>query len=626
LKKTLKTIGIILLAIIVVLGIIYVALPKGPRDQMAYTDRTGQPKELFTGSQYAAVTGTPWATEAALDVLDRGGTACDAAVTALLMINVTHGEAASFVGIAPTLYYDAKTGEVRSYIGVGKAPAAASIEAFQKRGWKTVPEMNIWSQLVPASMDVMTGLLDECGTMSFGELAAPAIQTAREGFPIHAVIMQNFDMSLIERAGMAVILPYNAKVYLDGQWWRPLYLHDRLKQPDLANTLESLADAEKAALDAGGSRQEGYLAVRDYFYKGPIAETIADFEKEKGGLISYQDLAGYTGGWETPISGSYGDYTFYTNSSWSQGIMLPHILQILEGIDLKSMGHNSPEYIHTVAQAVELAFADRDAYLADPAFVEVPFDEILSADFAASRRSQMTEMAFEEIPAAGEIEGYSNYTGTAEGSPYTNMGPLAKALAKAEPGQDTSQLVVLDSYGNSVVMTPSDFPLTPMVTDTGINLGNRMNQFRLDPKMVNSLEPGKRPRVTPHAIIVFKDGKYYMSYSTPGGDMQPQALTQAFLNMEVFGMNIEEAISAPRFFDVSMPDSFAPHDSLPHTIHLEADLYATAADGLKHLGYTVEEDNKWNKDYGAVGAILIDENGVINAGSDPREETTAGGK
>jgi gamma-glutamyltranspeptidase/glutathione hydrolase len=542
------------------------------------------------------------------------------------MINVTHGEAASFVGIAPTMVYNAETGEVKSYIGVGKAPAAASIEAFKDRGWETVPEMNIWSQLVPASVDVMTNLLQECGTLSFSELAAPAIQTAREGFPIHDVIMQNFDMGLIERLGMSIILPYNAEVYLNGQWWRPLYLHDRFSQPDLANTLETLAQAETEALDAGASEDEGYQAVHDAFYQGSIAQTIAAFEEKEKGLITYEDLATYTGGWEQPVSGSYGEFTFYSNSGWSQGAMVPHILQILEGIDLENMGHNIPEYIHTVAQAIELAFADRDAYLADPAFFNIPLDVLLSKEFAAQRRAQMSDQAFLELPGAGAIDGYSAYTGAAAGDPFIDMNPLEVALAEAHPGQDTSQLVVLDSLGNSVVMTPSDFPLTPMVTGTGINLGNRMNQFRLDDNSVNSLQPGKRPRVTPHAVIVFKDGEYYMSYSTPGGDMQPQALVQVFLNMVIFDMDIQEAISAPRFYDISAPESFAPHDSYPGTIRLEADLYEVSAEGLADYGYTIERDEMWNKDFGAVGAILVNSDGTIHAGSDPREETTAGGK
>jgi gamma-glutamyltranspeptidase/glutathione hydrolase len=175
-------------------------------------------------------------------------------------------------------------------------------------------------------------------------------------------------------------------------------------------------------------------------------------------------------------------------------------------------------------------------------------------------------------------------------------------------------------------MTPSDFPLTPMVPGTGINLGNRMNQFRLDENSVNALEPGKRPRVTPHAVIVFKDGHYFMSYSTPGGDMQAQALVQVFLNMIVFDMHIQDAISAARFYDISSPESFAPHDSYPATIRLEGDLYESAAEGLVAYGYTVQKDEMWKKDFGAVGAILINQDGTIHAGSDPREETTVDGK
>jgi gamma-glutamyltranspeptidase/glutathione hydrolase len=390
--------------------------------------------------------------------------------------------------------------------------------------------------------------------------------------------------------------------------------------------LESLAQVEISALDTGATQDKGYQAVHDYFYQGPIAENIAAFEEKKGGLITYEDFATYTGGWETPVSGSYGNYTFYTNSGWSQGAMVPHILQILEGIDLKSMGHNSPEYIHTLAQGVELAFADRDAYLADPAFFDVPFDSLLSKEFASQRRAEMKDHAFLELPEPGQIDGYSTYRGVEEGDPYAEMGVLEIALAKANPGQDTSQLVVLDSSGNSVVMTPSDFPLTPMVPGTGINLGNRMNQFRLDENSANALEPGKRPRVTPHAVIVFKDGKYFMSYSTPGGDMQAQALVQVFLNMTVFGMDIQEAINAPRFYDISSPESFAPHDSFPGTIRLEGDLYESAAEGLISYGYNVQQDEMWNKDFGAVGAILVLPDGTIYAGSDPREETTAGGR
>ncbi len=621
-KKHLRNLLLGLLSLTVILAIIYALLPKGPRDPMEYNGLTKTEKTLFVGDEYAAVTGTPWATEAALDVLSRGGTACDAAVSALLVVNVTHGEAASFTGVAPLMYYSAESGEVKSYIGAGKAPMAASIEKFQARGFETVPEMDIYAQLVPASPDVLVALLDECGTMPFSELAAPAIHLAREGFPFHAIMVRNLDFSLLERIGFSIIMPYNAQVYIKGEWWRPVHLYDRFTQPDLANTLQALADAA----DSAPNNRSGYQAVREYFYKGPIAEKIAAMHKKQGGLMTYEDLASYSGGWETPVSGSYGPYTFYGNGTWSQGVVEPMVLQILEGLDLKSLGHNSPAYIHTVTQAIELVFADREAYLGDSAFVDVPLETLLSKEYAAQRRQLMTDAAFGLLPPPGQIPGYTPYIAL-QGSDSPSSPKLSDRFAiDLQAGQDTSQLAILDSFGNSVVITPSDFPQTPMVPGTGLNLGNRMNQFRLDPAHPGALEPGKRPRITPHSVIVFKDGQYYMTISTPGGDMQAQALVQVFLNMVIFDMDIQQAISAPRFYSISAPSSFAPHEFTPAGLRLEASLYEQSAAGLQQIGYTLEKDPDWDKDYGAVGAILIGADGRIYAGADPREETLAGGK
>lgn len=623
--RILKWLGLGLLGLILLAFITYALLPKGPRDLMDYTDLTGTQKPLFVGQEYAIVTGTPWSTQAGLNVLQKGGTACDAAVAALLTLNVTHGEASSFPGVAPLLYYNAQTQQVKSYIGAGKAPMAATLEKFKAAGYETVPDFNIWAQLVPASPDVIVALLTECGTLSFGELAAPAIQIAREGFPIHAIMYRNLQFSALEQIGFSLLMPETARVYLQGEFWRPIHLHDRMKFPDLANTLEALANAEKAALEAGATRQQGYQAVRDYFYKGPIAQAIDFMHKKQGGLMTYDDLATYTGGWEIPVSGSYGAYTFYGNGTWSQGVVEPMVLQILEGLDLQSMGHNSPQYIHAVTQAIELAFADREAYIADSAFVNVPLETLLSKEYAAERRKLMTERAFGTLPPAGQIPGFT----PASAQPENPVTSLASAiLADAHPGQDTSQVVVLDKYGNSVVMTPSDFPKSPMVPGLGLTLGDRMNQFRLDPAHVNALQPGKRPRITPHAVIVFKDGKYFMSYSTPGGDMQAQALVQVFLNMVVFGMDVQEAVSAPRFYSISAPSSFAPHEYTPGGLRLEPPLAAEVGEALKALGYAIQVDEKYplDKDFGAVGAIHLGEDGLIYAGADPREETTAAGK
>jgi gamma-glutamyltranspeptidase / glutathione hydrolase len=626
LKRVFKWIGLILLGLIILALIVYAFLPKGVREPMPYTFSTKTEKQLLTANEFAVVAGTPWATQAGYDILARGGDACDAAVATLLTLNVTHGEASSFPGVAPTMYYNAQTGEVKSYIGAGKAPAAATIEKFKERGFETVPDqLDVWSQLIPASPDVIIGLLTDCGTISFSELAQPAIKVAREGFPAHPIMVRNLDFSLVERIGFTFLMPENSRIFIHSEWWRPMHLNERMTFPDLANTLEAMANAEQTAIQNGASREAALEAVRDYFYKGPIAEKIDVFEKQKNGLITYDDLATYTGGWEQPVVGHYGEYTFYANGTWSQGIMESLILQTLEGIDLKSMGYNTPQYIHTVTQAIDLAMADRDAYIADSAFVDVPLDRLLSKDFADARRAAMTDKAFASLPGPGLL------TPTQSGStpnPFAGLLPAQALMALADfhVGQDTSQLVVVDAQGNAVVMTPSDFPQSPMVPGTGLNLGTRMDQFRLDPNSVNKLEPGKRPRITPHAVIIFKNGKFYMALSTPGGDMQAQALVQVFLNMQVFDMDIEQAVSAPRFYTIASPSSFAPHESYPTHIRLEADLYATAAEGLRSLGYTPDEDPQWDKDFGAVGAIMIGENGQLLAGADPREETTSMGK
>lgn len=630
LLKILKWLGISLLSIVLILAIIYLILPKGPRETIAFDDPYHTERSAANAKEYMASTGTPWATKAAMDVMAKGGNAFDASMSALLTLNVTFSQAASFPGVAPILVYDAKTGQVKSYVGAGKAPGKATVEYFKSKGYDNVPKFKLIAQLLPASPDVLIAILKEHGTMSFSEICAPAVSIARAGFPIHFQMLHDMDLSLIERAGLTVLMPYNSQVYFGGEWWRPLHHSERLVLTDLADTLQELCDEEQRALALGGSREEGLDAVRDYFYKGPIAETIASYHQENGGLITLEDLAAYSGGWEEPLSGVYGDYTIFANQTWNQGGVVPLALQILEGIDLKSMGHNSPEYVHTVIQAIELAMADREAYFGDPAFVDVPTQGLLSPEYAAVRRALMTPgKAFGQTPPAGDPFAYQQEGAASVSRKAAASQPAVAASAQNTQsfGKDTSYITVVDQQGNAVSLTPSDFPESPMIPGTGLNLGTRMNQFYLDETHPNGLMPGKRPRITPNPSMVLKNGKFFMSFGTPGGESQTQAILQVFLNIAVFGMDPQEAISAPRFISLNWPNSFAPHEYFPGQIQLEETLYHACGEQLKAMGYKVNRLEDLDNKFGAVCAIVKDPaTGMLVGGADPREESWAEGK
>lgn len=625
LSKSLIWAGAILGAVIIILGVTYLILPKGPRDSMPFDDPHLKDRAAAMSDHYMAATGNPWATRAALDIMQSGGNAVDGAVAALLALNVTYGEAASFPGVAPILIYDAETKTVESYTGAGTAPAKATIDLFRSRGWKTVPKMDIWSQLLPASPDVIISILEKYGTKSFTELSAPAIKLAREGFPVHDTMLKNLDLSLIERLGFTILMPYNSQVYLGGQWWRPLHHGEIFRRPELADTFELMAKAEQEALSKGGTREDGLRAVRDVFYKGEIAQKIVAFHKEKGGLFTADDLANYQGYWETPLKGSFGPYTIYANDTWNQGAVTPMVLQILDGIDLKAMGHNSPEYANTVLQAIELVMADREAYFGDPKFVKVPIKGLLNPLYAQERRKLLTPgKAFGKMPDPGDPWKYE------ENAASSGVSNVIVAVLPGDTGlpigKDTSYISVVDSKGNAVSLTPSDFPQTPMVPGTGLTLGNRMNQFRLDPQNPDALQPGKRPRITPNASMVLKDGELYMSFGTPGGDTQTQTNVQVFLNIVVFGMDPQAAVNASRFQSFNFPDSFAPHIYKQGTIGLELPLYKAIGKQMEAMGYKIEIGDNWDNKYGAADVILKNpQSGRLAGGADPREESWAEG-
>ncbi len=608
----------------VVLSVTVIAallLPTGPRDPMPFGDPSGQAREARRARQYLAVAGTPWAARVMEDVLADGGNAFDAAVAGLLVLNVTYGEAASFPSIAPLLVWDAAAGRARSYVGVGTAPARASIEEFRVRGHEVVPKYDILAQLVPASPDVIIELLRKHGTRGFAELAQPAIGIAEEGFPVHRAMARDLDFGFFERLGFRILMPYNAEVFTQGQWWRPIVHGDRFRMTDLAGTLRELGEVESSCLQGGDGRDDCLLAVRQHFYRGPIADAIVALHERHDGLMTREDLAGYAGRWEEPLRGRFGEYEVLTNGTWTQGIVVPMALQMLDGMPLSELDHNSAAYVHTVVQALELAMADRESWVGDPEFVEVPTAELLDPAYAARQRERMTEKAFGALPDSGIERIDAGTTGW-----RAPTSPRRELFARAPRfGRDTSYLAVIDAAGNSVSMTPSDFPQSPMVPGMGLTLGIRMTQFRLDPDSPTALAPGKRPRVTPHALMLLRDGGHVMSIGTPGAEMQTQANVQVLLNHLVFGMGIQRAIDAPRFRSLTWPDSFAPHDSEPGVLELEATLYDAIADDLRALGYEVRRWDDWDNHFSAVGAVLRDAD-VLIAGSDPRDATTAAGR
>jgi gamma-glutamyltranspeptidase/glutathione hydrolase len=273
--------------------------------------------------------------------------------------------------------------------------------------------------------------------------------------------------------------------------------------------------------------------------------------------------------------------------------------------------------------------ADREVYFGDPDFVEVPIEGLLDVDYAASRRRAMTERAFGEMPPAGEPMGFEGAAASRQGLPgKVDVAPRGSPGFRGRAGSiDTSYLAVTDRWGNSISLTPSDFPMSPMVPGTGLCLGIRMTQFRLEPGHPAALAPGKRPRVTPNASMVRRDGELVMTFGTPEGDQQPQALTQVFLNRFVFGMDIQKAIDAPRFRSRNFPDSFSPHEYRRGVLVLERALHDEVGAELAAMGYETEVVDDWHHEMGAVCAIVRDAStsGLV-AGADPRQESWAAGR
>ena len=555
-----------------------------------------------------AVAGHYGAAHAAFAVLESGGNAVDAGVAAGIALGVLQSDLVNVAGVAPIMIYRADRRDVLTVSGLGTWPRAVMADFFRKRHAGRIPE-GILRTVIPAAPDAWITALENWGTMSFGDCAAAAIRFASAGFPMYGLMSDMIAMHAADYARW----PSSAAVYLpNGQ---PPRRGEIFVQADLGRTLQYMADQEKAAAAKG--RAAGLEAARDAFYRGDIARAIVAYHQANGGLMTARDLDEFRVAVEPPVKTRFADIDMYACGAWCQGPVLPQMLGVLRGIDLKRMGHNSLDYAHVVTEAIKLAFADRERYYGDPRFVNVPIETLLSDAYAGTRRAMIhPDRAWPEMPPCGEIRGF-------DGRPA----PTPTADTAAVGAHDTSYICVMDKHGNVFSATPSDPSYdTPVIPGTGLCPSSRGSQSWADPMHASSVAPGKRPRLTPSpALAILPDGSP-MPIGTPGGDVQAQAILQVFLNMTVFEMNPQQAVEAPRFASYSFPDSFEPHSYSPGALYVESRVPKSVRDGLAACGHRIEEwpDFVWRA--GAVCVLRPDRNrGVISAGADPRRPCYAVG-
>lgn len=543
----------------------------------------------IAGRRWMVSAGHWLATEAGAAMLEAGGNAVDAAVAAGITLAVVHPDQVQFGGVAPILIHRRDTGEAFSIAGLGPWPAATRPELFLDDHGGTIP-LGIHRTVVPAAPDAWITALERFGTMPFHEVVQPALRCAREGFTVHALMAQY----IRQFADQYRLWPQNAAVFLPGG--APPREGDLFVQSDLAAVLDHMA-AE--------SRRGGNAAARDAFYRGDIAAAMVRFHRENGGWLAAEDLASYRSEVETPVEVAVAGTRVLSCGAWCQGPSLLQMLRIATGWDLGGMGHNSAAYVHHLAEAVKFAFADRHRYFGDPRFEDVPLARLLSEEHAARARAAIrADRAWTAMPL--------------EETAYP---------VPALDG-DTSYVCVVDADGLTVSATPSDTSYeSPLVPGLGFVPSSRGSQSWAHPTHPSRVGPGRRPRLTPNPSIAVRDGAFVMPFGGPGGDLQPQAMMQVFLNHVVFGMDIQRAVEAPRFVSHSFPHSFEPHADEPGRLDIEAPIAEAAGEALAALGHTLVVRPAVSVNVAGVCAIRADrQSGTLWGGADPRRAARVMGR
>ena len=539
-------------------------------------------KPLIMGKRGVVAAGHPLVAEAGLRILEKGGNAIDAGVATVFAATVVEMNGFGAGGECPILIRP-QGKPVVAINGDGTAPELATVEYYKslrpddprladvaKISKGTIPAYGPLSAIVPSAIDALLVALEKYGTMGFADVIQPAIELA-EGFPLDS----RFAQLLRHHQPILEKWPNTKKIYLPEG--RAPAEGEIFVQADLAGTYQAMASIDRQ--NASRGRDAAIEAVRDHFYRGPIAKRISNFCQEVGCLIRESDLASYRSKIEPPVTTSYRGIDVYKCSFWTQGPAFIENLSMLESLNLKALGHNSAAYIHTLVEAMKLGYADRDAYYGDPAFSRIP-SELLSKQYANLRRTLIDPDKASDKHLPGDPERMQ--------ARASEEFIRVRYSERNPPHQDTTCVNVIDKSGNMFSATPSGAWVPAIVVPgTGIQLSQRAQQFVLTPGHPNQLAPGKRPRITLTPTLALKDDKPWLAFSTPCGDAQDQTLLQVFLNVVEFGMHPQQAVEAPRFNSGAIYSSFSAHADHPLSLQVEGRISKDVVEQLRRKGHKI---------------------------------------
>ncbi len=572
---------------------------------------------------FGVVGTTHWiASAVAMAVLERGGNAFDAAAAAGFTLQVAEPHLNGPGGDAPIIIHDAKANRQHVICGQGVSPDAATPEKFAELGLDLVPGTGLLPAVVPGSFDAWMLMLRDWGTMEFADIIGYAIGYAKNGIHlvprIPAAIESMRPMFEQEwKTSAAVWLP-------GGNTPEPGAL---FRRPALAATWERLVREA-----AGSSREARIDSVRNAWYRGWVAEAIGKFYatqdildssgRRHRGLLTAGDMARWAASVEDPARVDYHGHTVLKVGPWSQGPAMLQTLALLKGFDIAAMDPTGPDFVHTVTEALKLAFADREAYYGDPDHVEVPMAHLLGDAYNAERRTLITDRASTEL-RPGTVPGF---TPQVDHNAASRIELLTRAPGIGEPtvarlgamGGDTCHVDIIDRWGNMVSATPSGGWLqsSPVIAELGFPLSTRAQMFWVQPGHPNSVAPRKRPRTTLSPSMALRDGKAWLSFGTPGGDQQDQWQVVMFLRMVHHNLNIQQSIDAPNFHSEHWPSSFWPRVARPNKLVIEGRFDASVCEALKARGHDASLGEPWSE--GRLSGARLENDGQMYAGANPR--------